>query len=213
MAIPKNITREHILEAIRQIDAGVDHPFGSSVTYDVLHEGKYYPPKVVIGLASQLATGKTFGPGDFYGGEGSSSTNPVLRNLGFTVVDKEGQEVLGPDPKITLAVAHPDPAVRDVMRVLTRLPIPRGQLCLYKLLWDSYPEPVPAAEINSRAFGYEGGFRGMMAALAVRANNTKLETATPIPAGTITSASASVSQCRNGEPSYRLKRSRTKLPS
>jgi hypothetical protein len=48
--IPDGITREHLLEAIRALDAGEPHPFGPSTGYDVLHAGKRYPPKAVVGI-------------------------------------------------------------------------------------------------------------------------------------------------------------------
>ena len=39
MPIPDGITREHVLEAMRQLDAGHNHAFGESTRYDVVFEG------------------------------------------------------------------------------------------------------------------------------------------------------------------------------
>ena len=84
MPLPKGLTREHIEQAIAQLDTGAPHPFGASKDYDFLVNGKAYPPKAVVGLAASLATGTEVGPGDFSAGEGPGQANAVLRSLGFT---------------------------------------------------------------------------------------------------------------------------------
>ena len=85
MPLPKGLTREHIERAIAQLDTGAPHPFGASKDYDLLVNGKAYPPKAVVGLAASLATGTEMGPGDFSAGEGPGQANTVLRSLGFSV--------------------------------------------------------------------------------------------------------------------------------
>lgn len=85
MAIPKDLTREHILRAITDLDAGKTTRWSRSRKYDLVYEGKHYPPKAVLGLAichhKQLDQ-YTF---DFSGGE---TTNSVLHNLGFELIEK-----------------------------------------------------------------------------------------------------------------------------
>ena len=66
--IPTGITREHILAAIADLDAGASHDFGPSTGYDLFYEGNRYPPKAVVGLASGKLTGVRLGPYDFKGG-------------------------------------------------------------------------------------------------------------------------------------------------
>ena len=44
-SIPAALTRTHVLQAIADLDAGVDHAFGQPTGYELLHEGKRYPPK------------------------------------------------------------------------------------------------------------------------------------------------------------------------
>lgn len=57
MAIPK-VTDENILNALKKIDEqGVPFRHQSTV-YDLVHDGKKYPPKYVIAVAANLATGK-----------------------------------------------------------------------------------------------------------------------------------------------------------
>ena len=51
MPIPDAITREHVLNALADLDAGVEHPFGESTKFDLIHDGNRYPPKAVIGIA------------------------------------------------------------------------------------------------------------------------------------------------------------------
>ena len=85
MPIPPEILREHVLLALADLDGGVDHTFGEPTRYWLLHEGRRYPPKAAIGLASKYATGAALIPEDFYGGEGAGQTNDILRGLGFEI--------------------------------------------------------------------------------------------------------------------------------
>src|SRR4051795_7526837 len=85
-AIPKGLTREHVLEALADLDAGVEHRFGAPTGYELVHDGKRYPPKAVVGLACRSLLGRTLQPEEFSGGEAPGQANYVLRVLGFTVV-------------------------------------------------------------------------------------------------------------------------------
>lgn len=55
--IPNGILRQHILEALRNLDAGVPHKFGLSTGYDLIFENRRYPPKAIIGLAAARVNG------------------------------------------------------------------------------------------------------------------------------------------------------------
>jgi hypothetical protein len=90
MAIPPGITREDVLDALKRLDAGVEHGFGPSLKYDMVLQGRRYAPKAVIGLAAERLAGRVLDPGDFSGGEGSTSTR-ILRDLGFVVEPKPGE--------------------------------------------------------------------------------------------------------------------------
>src|SRR6266567_447334 len=98
--IPEGIHREHIIAAIHDLDAGVHHRFGDSTHYDLLYEGRRYPPKAVVGLAAGKLLGDALGPYDFKGGLESKCFR-VLEANGFTVVDKENgaNTVLGTQEK------------------------------------------------------------------------------------------------------------------
>jgi hypothetical protein len=87
-SIPRGLTREHVLAALADLDAPVEHPFGVPTGYELIHEGKRYAPKAVIGLAFRHLTGRMLQREDFSGGEAPGQANFVLRELGFTVERK-----------------------------------------------------------------------------------------------------------------------------
>lgn len=71
--IPAGITAEHVRMAVRDFDARVvEHRFADSTRYDLLVEGRRYPPKAIVGLAARYVTGQPLTPEDFSGGEGST---------------------------------------------------------------------------------------------------------------------------------------------
>ena len=67
------------------MDAGVKHPFGAPTGYEVVHGGRRYPPKAVIGLAHRHLAGRLLRPEEFSDGEAPGQANYVLRELGFAV--------------------------------------------------------------------------------------------------------------------------------
>ena len=80
--IPKHITRDAVLNALKKIDEiGVPRN-RLSTKYNVVHQGKSYPPKYVISLANELTTGVELKPNEFGGGDES---NGFLSNLGFEI--------------------------------------------------------------------------------------------------------------------------------
>ena len=85
--IPAGITRQHILAAIEDFEAGAAHAFGRSVFYDAVFQGKRYPPKALIGLAAGKLTGTPLGPHDFKGGLKTICFR-VLRENGFEIIAK-----------------------------------------------------------------------------------------------------------------------------
>jgi hypothetical protein len=91
-SIPAGLTHAQVLQALADLDAGVDHPFGQPTGYELVYEGKQYPPKAVIGLACKYSMGRVLMPEEFSGGEAPGQANFVLRKLGFTVVRKGESE-------------------------------------------------------------------------------------------------------------------------
>jgi hypothetical protein len=91
-SIPPGLKKEHVLQALSDLDGGIDHPFGAPTGYELVHGDKRYAPKAVVGLACRYHLGRVLQPDEFSGGEAPGQTNFVLRKLGFTVVRK-GEEV------------------------------------------------------------------------------------------------------------------------
>ena len=83
----RTLQRTHVLEAIKELDAGVTSRFADSVKFDLLFNGKRYPPEEVAGLALEGLSKRQFGPADFSGGE-SSACFRALERCGFTIVQK-----------------------------------------------------------------------------------------------------------------------------
>ena len=50
--IPDNITKEHLEKAIEEIDKNGIRKGRQSSTYNLVHKGKYYPPKLIISIAN-----------------------------------------------------------------------------------------------------------------------------------------------------------------
>ncbi len=85
--IPKTIQREHILQAIKQIDSEGYDTKHKSTKHDLLYNGKRYPPKVVISFSYKFLSASTHPTDKFSGGPES---NDFLKGHGFSIVDKEG---------------------------------------------------------------------------------------------------------------------------
>jgi hypothetical protein len=63
-----------------------EHGFAPTTTYELIWDGRPYPPKAILGTAFEFATGRRLASGDFEGGK--SGAVRVLGNLGFTVQQK-----------------------------------------------------------------------------------------------------------------------------
>jgi hypothetical protein len=85
MGIPKELTREHVLQAIADLNAGMSVRWGKSRKYDLDFEGKQNAPKAVLGRAICIA--KQYDPYSL-SFDGGDPTNLALEELGFTIVSK-----------------------------------------------------------------------------------------------------------------------------
>ncbi len=83
MSIPKNINREHVIEAIEKIKREGIPWRRQSIKYNILYEKEYYPPKYVLSIANLFANGEEYSSYDFSGGD---ETNIFLERLGFEVI-------------------------------------------------------------------------------------------------------------------------------
>lgn len=84
--IPSSISATHVESAAAEIDREGWPAARSSVHYDLVLDGKRYPPKYVISLAARYATGEELSPQDFDAGEATA----FLTRLGFTIEDQRG---------------------------------------------------------------------------------------------------------------------------
>ena len=89
--LPDDIQRDHILEAISLYDSGTEHQFADSTIYDVLFDGKRYPPKAIVRIAAETITGIPLGPKDFKGGQESKCFR-ILQKADFQIALKAGAE-------------------------------------------------------------------------------------------------------------------------
>jgi hypothetical protein len=83
------VTRAHVLKALQEYDRlgpgpfFAAHGFAPTTTYDLISDGRPYPPKAVLGTAYEFATGQRLASGEFEGGK--SGAVRVLTELGFDV--------------------------------------------------------------------------------------------------------------------------------
>ncbi len=83
-----NITKDQIIKAINEIDLNPSLRVGrASSTYDLVFNGKYYPPKLVVGIANRFANGIELKPNEFDGGE-NTQTFELLKRHGFVINKK-----------------------------------------------------------------------------------------------------------------------------
>lgn len=87
MDLDGRLERRHVLQAMETIGQQGAPDRANSTRYDVLHpdDGTPFPPKLVVSIAAELATGEALPRTEFSGGE---ETNAVLRALNFSVVEK-----------------------------------------------------------------------------------------------------------------------------
>jgi hypothetical protein len=88
----ERVTRNDVVRAIREYDRlgpekfFSEHGFGPTTTYDLVMNGRRYPPKAVLGAAYEFAMGRRLDSGDFEGGK--TGAVRVLEKLGFSVEKK-----------------------------------------------------------------------------------------------------------------------------
>lgn len=85
--VTQDITRDHVLSALGEIDRNGIPADAESTGYDLLYLTKRYPPKLVVSLATKYALGSEYDRSIFGGGENSPAFR-LLRDLGFEIVPK-----------------------------------------------------------------------------------------------------------------------------
>ncbi len=83
------VTHADVILAIQEYDRlgpaefFAAHGFAPTTTYDLVWNGRRYPPKAILGTAYEFVTGQRLASSDFEGGK--TGAVKVLGNLGFTV--------------------------------------------------------------------------------------------------------------------------------
>ncbi|BDZ43599.1 hypothetical protein GCM10025865_28980 [Paraoerskovia sediminicola] len=94
MATFSSVTPSHILQAIAECDRrGGDtflklYGFAPTAGYAVVHEGRSYDTKAILGVAHRYATGRLAPPDEFSGGADGAAK--ILRKRGFEVTTPPG---------------------------------------------------------------------------------------------------------------------------
>src|SRR5688572_8977372 len=78
------VNQKDVEAAIDKIVRGYKHRFGESTKYDLLHLGRRFPSKAVLGIAAEKYFGRQLKFDDF----GARDAFDILRRLGFNVVPK-----------------------------------------------------------------------------------------------------------------------------
>lgn len=85
MVILKSITKEHVIQAIAELEKSEFAEDITSTKYDLIWEGKKYPSQLLIPLAAKRASGNELNPKLF---SGSNHDIDFLRSLGFDVKER-----------------------------------------------------------------------------------------------------------------------------
>ena len=80
--IPHAINKEHVLQAITEIRTGGVPREREPTKFNLVYEGRLYPPKFVLSLAAKHATGTELPASVFSGGD---EANSFLAGLGFDI--------------------------------------------------------------------------------------------------------------------------------
>ena len=86
--IPENITKDHLVKAIKEIDKEGIPKGRQSFKYDLEYDKKKYPPLLVVSYANRIANGEEFAPNTLGGGP-SSEAFKLLKKEGFIVNEKK----------------------------------------------------------------------------------------------------------------------------
>lgn len=90
-AATEGVSKEHVRQALNEIDQEGVPQEAESTGYDLFSEGKRYPPKLALSLAVKYATGEPLDRASFSGGDASPAFR-LLRRLGFEVTAKGASE-------------------------------------------------------------------------------------------------------------------------
>ena len=79
------LTREHVLAALSDLDAGMVPPVAGPVSRELIHDGQRYDAQAVLWLACRRALGRSPGADEVATDDGPALSSSLLQQLGFTV--------------------------------------------------------------------------------------------------------------------------------
>ena len=79
------IKRQHVLQALKDLDEGIEHNFEETAGHKLIHSHKSYVPKAVIGIACRYFTGQILSSSELSGADNLRQANHVLKSLGFEI--------------------------------------------------------------------------------------------------------------------------------
>ncbi|MDZ7858329.1 HNH endonuclease signature motif containing protein [Sphaerotilus sp.] len=88
---PEKVSKDSIFRAALIWDEAGYRNFRNSKFYDVIIDGKPYPPKAICSCAYELSTGILIATED-YGGAKEGTFHRRLKDLGFLIVEKRSSE-------------------------------------------------------------------------------------------------------------------------
>ena len=112
MSLPANIFKNHLIQAIAKIDNEGLPNDGASHYYDVVHNGKKYPPKLIVSYANIFANGIELARNTFEGGFGTPCFK-LLEKEGFLINKKANME------NIKLYDIHGSSTIENYLTLIT----------------------------------------------------------------------------------------------
>lgn len=133
MATFSAVTRQHILQAIAEYDErGADgfrgvYGFEPATGYPLLHEGRTYDSRAVLGVAHRYATGRLATADEF--GDGMASAAALLRRRGFEVTEPAAPARAASTARATRAPRAPKAASGTASTRRTAAPEREAAIC------------------------------------------------------------------------------------
>lgn len=101
------IGKGDVIEASKKLARGKGlDGFNDSTTYDVIIDGKPYPPKHLSALAYKIASGYEIKGSDFEGGKNTPCFD-FLSELGFQIIEKGAADTASPDKIFNMKMCSP----------------------------------------------------------------------------------------------------------
>ena len=127
---PERILKKHVISAAKHWDANNGHrKFRNSRSYDVIVQGKAYPPKAICSYAHELATGIALSPNEF-GGAKDGIWHRMLKNLGFPIIEKRPE--LDFYAEVAAALKHSPKLRAERLSARANIPPERIETTIYR---------------------------------------------------------------------------------